>query len=513
VSAPSEEAVDDDVAFESLESVTHGAVVNGGGVLAQRVLQFLVNFALTQGLAVTLYGVYSLGDRIVRLLSRFSPMGSDKSVVRFLPEYDDPDRRNRIVGLAYLTAAAASGLIGTGLFVAAPWINAVTIEQSSFVGTIRLFALMLPAFTFIRVFANIFRTLELVEYQTLLLRVGIPGARLLAVLVAFALGYSVLGIVGAITLATTVLAALSFGLIRHRTNLRSGRPTLGESREFYNHALPSAASRVGSILRSRVDVLLVGWLLTAEAAGIYNLALFLTGFIFLPLIAFNSLLPAVASDLYTDGEHAALRSVYSAATRWVVTATLPIALVFFVYRVELLEVFGAAYTRGSTVLGVFVVGRVVGSVVGATGWLLLMTDHQYLRMLDSWGLGILNIGLSYYLILEFGLVGAALGTSGSIAFVNVLRLGQLWYLEDLQPYSRKYLKPLAAAAGMAAAMAAIRPFFEGTALLVVGSVVGLVVFAVLLRIFGIEPRDYRLFAGLFEQYRPGGTVQISRRSD
>ncbi|WP_336136697.1 lipopolysaccharide biosynthesis protein [Natronomonas amylolytica] len=503
----------DEIVFDSLESVTHGAVVNGGGVFTQRMLQFIVNFALTQGLPVALFGVYSLGDRIIRLLSRFSPLGSDQSVVRFLPEYDDSTRRNHIIGIAYVTAGVVSGLIAAGMFVLAPIINTVTLEHPSFVGVIRLFALMLPAFTFIRLFANIFRTLELVEYQTLLLRVGIPAARLVAVLVAFVLGYSVFGIVGAITLTTTVLAALSFGLILQQTDLRAGQPTLGESWEFYNHAVPSAASRVGLVLRSRVDVLLIGWLLTAEAAGIYNIALFLTGFITLPLIAFNSLLPAVASDLYTDGEYAVLQSMYSAVTRWIVTVTLPIALILLIYRVELLGVFGSAFTHGSMVVAVFVIGRVIAAAVGATGWLLLMTDHQYLRMVNSWGLGILNIGLSYYLVLRLGLVGAALGTAGSLAFINVLRLGQLWYLEDLQPFTRKYLKPVVAAVGMAAAMVAFRPLLEGVVLLVVGAAVGVAVFVTLLCLLGIDPRDYRLFATLFEQYRPSGTVKISRRSD
>jgi len=142
----------------------------------------------------------------------------------------------------------------------------------------------------------------------------------------------------------------------------------------------------------------------------------------------------------------------------------------------------------------------------------LMTDHQYLRMVNSWGLGILNIGLSYYLLLKFGLVGAALGTAGSLGFINLLWIAQLWYLEGLQPYTREYLKPIAAAAGMAATMVVFRPLLEGVVLLVVGSLVGLTVFVVLLRALGIESRDYRLFVSLFGQYRLGGTVQISRRS-
>ncbi|MFB6219641.1 MAG: polysaccharide biosynthesis C-terminal domain-containing protein [Halobacteriaceae archaeon] len=134
-------------------------------------------------------------------------------------------------------------------------------------------------------------------------------------------------------------------------------------------------------------------------------------------------------------------------------------------------------------------------------------------MVNSWGLGILNVGASYYFIVEFGLVGAALGTAGSMAFINLLRLAQLWYLEGLQPYTLAYLKPVGATAGMAAAMATLRPLFDGAVLLVAGAAVGLATFAGLLLLLGVDPADRRLFASLYEQYRPGGTVQISRRSD
>jgi len=53
----------------------------------------------------------------------------------------------------------------------------------------------------------------------------------------------------------------------------------------------------------------------------------------------------------------------------------------------------------------------VGSAVGATGWLLMMTDHQYARMALDWLLAVLNVALTYAFVVRYGLVGAALGTS------------------------------------------------------------------------------------------------------
>jgi hypothetical protein len=66
---------------------------------------------------------------------------------------------------------------------------------------------------------------------------------------------------------------------------------------------------------------------------------------------------------------------------------------------------------------------------------------------------------------------------------------------------------------MAAVMIAIRPLFGGVVLLIVGSALGLAAFAAVLVGLGVEAGDRRVFGGLIEQYRPGGTVEISRRSD
>lgn len=237
-------------------------------------------------------------------------------------------------------------------------------------------------------------------------------------------------------------------------------------------------------------MLLIGWLLTATAAGIYNVALFLTSLITIPLLAFNQLFPPVASRLYAEGEHEKLDSLYSTVTRLTFTVTVVVAVTQFVYRHEILALFGTEYTRGALVLAIFIVGRIIGNSVGAAGWLLLMTDHQYLRLVNSWVLAVLNIAFSYYFVLEYGLVGAALGTAGTLALVNIFRVGELWYLEGLQPFTARFLKPAGAGVGMACALLLVRSFLTGLPLLVVGVPLGLVTFVAILYLFGSIESPY-----------------------
>jgi len=199
-------------------------------------------------------------------------------------------------------------------------------------------------------------------------------------------------------------------------------------------------SSLGKVFQNRVDVLLVGALLTATAAGVYNVVLVLIAIAWIPLLSFNQLLPPVASELYADGRTETLNAVYTSVTRQIVTSVIPILAVLVVFGRELLGLFGEPYVAGYVPV-VYLGGVFVGSAVGATGWLLMMTDHQYARMALDWLLAVLNVALTYAFVVRYGLVGAALGTSLAIAVQNAIQVVLLRRFEGLWPFDRTYLTP------------------------------------------------------------------------
>jgi len=499
--APSKESSTDPI--REVASVTYGASVSFGALSANRVLRFVLNLVLTQAFSVQSYGVYAFANRLTAVLTRFVPLGSQTTIVRFLPKYaGNPERQDRVLGLAYATTVASSVAFSAALFLFAPTISGLTLDRPLLVDAIKLFAILLPFNVLVTFVSEYFRTLQMVEYQTTIRYIAKPGVRLVGAGIALAVGASLLGVVGAMTAATAVLTAVILWAAMAKTSVRprSGA-TRTEMREYYNYSLPSALATVGGVLRSRIDVILVGALLTASDAGIYNIVLLLTAVLAIPLQAFNQILPPVASELYTQDDYAALGTVYTTITRYVFTLTVIGAVVLLVYRVELLGIFGSEYTRGGIVLAVFLGGRVIANACGATGWLLMMTDHQYLHMANNWVLAVTNVALSYIFIVEFGLIGAALGTGGAIAISNLLRLTELWYLEGLQPFDRSFLKPAVASLVAAGVMKSARPFLSGNRLIVTGSVLGVAAFGLVLFALGIEQEDYQLATELLNAYR------------
>ncbi|SFR31018.1 Membrane protein involved in the export of O-antigen and teichoic acid [Halorubrum sodomense] len=497
---------------EALETIAHGAVLTSGGVAGQRALIAATEFALARGLGPTAYGVYALAWRIAQLLSRLVTFGSVPAIQRYLPEYgDDPERQGAVAGLAYATTVGFGVAIAAGVWLAAPVINARTVTEPGFPGTMRAFGGLVGLLGVVMVASALLRAVGSARGEILFNKLLRPGARLVGVLGALALGYSVVGVAGAIVAATASLAAVAVPLTASVTGVRpSLRSARAEARRFYDHAAPVAMSSLGKVFQNRVDVLLVGALLTATAAGVYNVVLVVIAVAWIPLLSFNQLLPPVASELYASDRTATLNAVYGSVTRQIVTAVVPILAVLTVYGREILGLFGDAYVAGYVPLVVYLGGVFVGSAVGATGWLLMMTDHQYARMALDWLLAVLNVGLTYAFVVRYGLVGAALGTSLAIAVQNGIQVLLLRRFEGLWPFDRSFLIPLAAGAVALGAMYGVRTLLTGPSAVLAGSAVGLAAYVGSLRLLGVDPRDRFVARRLARRYRAALAKRLGR---
>ena len=488
---------------DALVTIAGGAVVTSGAFSAQRGLMTATELVLTRGLGPATYGVYALAWRIAQVLVRLVTFGSVPALQRFLPAAaDDPARRSRVTGLAYATTVGVGVSMALGLWVAAPRVNELTVSAPTFPPTMRLFGALVGLIGLVTVTAAVFRAIGSARGEALFNKLLRPAVRLVGAAGAVALGYSVVGVAGAIVAWTLLLVAVGIPVAVRVTGIV---PTLrgvrGELRRFYNHAAPVAMSSLGKVFQNRIDVLLVGGLLTAVAAGVYNVVLVLITIAWIPLRSFNQLLPPVASKLYAADQTATLNAVYSSVTRLIVTTVLPVLAVLGVYGEPLLAAFGPTYTRGYLPLVVYLAGVFVGSAVGATGWLLMMTDHQYARMALDWLLAALNVGLTYAFVLRYGLVGAALGTSAAIAVQNGAQVVLLRRFEGLWPFDRTFLTPLAASAVMVAIMGAVRAAVGGLAAVGIGAVAGVAGYLFALRAIGVDPRDRLVVGELVGSYR------------
>jgi O-antigen/teichoic acid export membrane protein len=482
----------------SLATISRGAGLFMVGMAIAKGFGLVTNVVLTRFLGTSLYGIYTYVLVLFSLFTVFTRLGGDKSLLRFLPEYeDDPRKRAATVTLAYGTSLAGSVVVAAAVYVWAPVISAYTLADPLFVEVLHITAIVIPFHTLSMLTFSAFKAIERMDYNVAVSSVARPALRLVFVGGAVALGYSLIGAAAGLVVSGLLTLLVALVVLVRRTDLHAvGRPTGHDLRQYYDFSVPLTFTQLGSFLYNRIDLLMVGFLLSGSAVGVYNVAVVVSRLLSLPLSAFNQLFPPVASRLYHADDHATLDSVYGTGTRLVFTLALFPGIAAFVYAPELLRIFGAGFVRGERVLMLFVVAQLTNALVGPSGYLLMMSDHQYLTLSNQLVSGVANAILNYVLILEYGFVGAALATATVLTVINLARVGEVWYLEGFSPYDRTFLKPLVAGALAGAVMFGLTALLQGYVLLVVGGCLGAATFLTTLVALGIEEGDVALLYDL-----------------
>lgn len=484
----------DDDRIDSLTTISGGAGLFLLGTAVSKVFGLGTTLVLTRFLGTGLYGIYAYLNVVFSLFTVFTRLGGDKSVMRFLPEYEDrPRKRRAMLTLAYGTSLLASIVVAVAVYLLAPVLSAYTLDDPLFVRVLRITAVVIPFNTLLMITNAAFKGIERMDYNVAVSSVVRPLFRLLFVGGAVVLGYSLMGAAVGLVVGGVLTLLVAAGIVVRRTDLGGvARPTRSEMRQYYDFSAPLTFNQLGSFLYNRIDILMVGFLLSGSAVGVYNVAVLLSRLLSLPLTAFNQLFPPIASRLYHGGDHDELESVYRTVTRLIFTISLFPAVATLIYASELLAVFGGEFTRGRLVLMLFVVAQLTNALAGPSGFLLMMSDHQYLTLFNQLSSGLLNAVLNYVLIGAFGFIGAALATASVLAGINVLRVVQVWYLEGFSPYDRSYLKPIVAAAVSGAVMVGLSVQLDRFVLLLAGGCVGGVVFLATLFALGIDDDDREL---------------------
>lgn len=478
----------------SISSISQGASIFFVGKVCYQVLVFITSIILTRVLGATNYGIYAYLRVLFSLFSVLTRLGGDKAVLRFIPEYEsDPQMQGVMLTLAYLTSLLVGGLVAVGVYYLAPFISHFTIDEPLFVDVLRVGAIVLPFNTLANITYSTFKSIERMDYNVAVSSVVDPLLRLFFVGGAVLLGYSVVGAVaGLVVSGILAFVAASVALVT-RTDLNLvGRPSLADSRKYYDFSIPIIFNQIGNFLYNRVDILMVGIFLSGTGVGIYNITVLIAGVLVLPLTAFNQLFPPIASRLYHNGNLNELENIYNTITRWTLTISLFPGLVMIIYSHELLNIFGEEFTQGSLVLILFVVAQLTNCAVGPSGLLLMMTDNHYLTMVNQLSSGVVNIFLNYILIIELGFIGAAVATTSVLISINLLRVFEVWYFEDMVPYDIRYYKPIMAGLISAVLMLLISLLLELYILIIFGGIIGAVAFVSVLYYLGLEPTERKL---------------------
>ena len=397
----------------------------------------------------TAYGIYRAGADLCEVSIGAGMGGADKALLRFVAGHraaGETEEETRALGtglrmaggilLAFALALAASGPLfarvwGKSEFRFVLPVLAPTVFAGG--GVLVLMAATLAA--------------KVTRINLLVRGVADPVLLLAATLVA----YFVRPTVGGVAVAHLCSYVALFGLAWIGTGVVFGRGRIAEALRapsapgFVRFALPLGASGLMNNFLQRVNIFILSGYSGAVAVAMFAAAEELGRSVIGVRYAFDSVVTPMMSEALVRRDRERLRYNLALMTRWVASASAPIAATLFALRPRLLALYGPGYGNGVSAMGLLLLGHLVNGVFGLTPYVIVMSGRSRLFFWDNLGAAALNLGLSLVLIPRYGVTGAAVASLASGSALQATLALQAYWFERVHPFEWALAKPFVAA--------------------------------------------------------------------
>src|SRR5690554_2541675 len=193
--------------------------------------------------------------------------------------------------------------------------------------------------------------------------------------------------------------------------------------EMVQYMLYGAMNHVGNILVYKIDIVMIGLLLSTTKVGYYSIFLFLSVVIEIPTKAVFQITGPMVSRAFDEGKMDEIKKLYksSSANLYIV------GIVLFSLIWINIDTFFTVMTNGEDliiykyVFLLLALTKLIDMVTSINFSIISYSKHFRVNTLFISILSISNIILNYYFITSFDILGAALSTSISMLVFNILK--------------------------------------------------------------------------------------------
>jgi len=494
-----------------LTRLAQGAAISLVGRVFGRATSAFTHVILARFLGPQDFGLYAVGWTTLQLGGVLAVLGLDRGVVYYGVGRRETDQClvNSVLWQSIGLTCALGMVLGTGLYLCAPWLATQVFGKANLISVMCWFAPALCFFSGLRVAAAASRISQRMQFSIYTEEVLQPGAHLLLAFTFFAFGWGLQGAVGSATISFGLSFLLALFYIKklfprplpvHTTPPILAASALGDVLRF---SLPTAGAGVLMMLTVWADRLLVGYYCSAVDIGVYQAAAQCGFMLAIVLSAFNTIFSPLIADLYRKGEIARLDRLFKISTKWGLYCCIPFGLVLILAPGETMTfLFGHHYESGAVVLIIVTITQLINVGTGAVDHLLIMTGQQRSWVIISAFMLFVNLTMGFLLIPRWGLLGAALATATTYTGLFVAGLLHVKRTLGVWPYEMQYLKGLAAAVLAGLTVMFLRASGIGPPIIIVcGSVAAsLLVFGATLFALGLDREDREFLSLLWQRH-------------
>lgn len=427
-----------------LKAIAKGGMIIFIGSIIGKIFRFIFFICLIRVLGASLYGLYSIGQSIIDIVTNVSLLGDGRGFIRFAAGYYHDGDIPRLKGMirAYtLICLLLSVIISIVLFLGAERISSQLFHNLALIGVLRIFAISFPFYIFSLIVIPVGYAFQRMQYKVIIQEMAQPIINITAVAIIFVLGGRLYGAVAGFFISSVFAAALGFYFLR-KIYLENapGRKSIFEIKKLIIYSLPLMGTILCYYLLFRLDRIMLGIYRTPFEVGIYSAASNIAVVILAFSTIFESAFTPIITQLYHSNQKEELSKIYNCVTSWGVYMTFIPCILLIIFNKEIISLFGRNLNPVEPALVILSIAFLIEMIPGQLRQLFQMSSHQNLEFVNSILMVAFNFILNLILIPSLGVIGAAVSFLLTIVIISLIRIVELKLIFGFLPFNARYLK-------------------------------------------------------------------------
>jgi len=467
-------------------------------------LRYLFTAILARLVGVEYLGIYSLASSVTRMGEVFSLAGLHSGVMRFVSRLDKESEISEVK--QRIKSGLMLGLIFSIIIMViqlslSDWLAYDLFKGSYLLKKIIIIgAISLPFATVMTIAAFATQGFKLLKYKVTVLNIIRPVAMLIFLLICVGF-YTKESVIKYPLLISAICGAVGgIYFLGKLTGMHISEMFKGTmDRELLIFSYPLMFASILGTLMHWMDIMMLGYFTDTTTVGLYLPATRTAGLLRTVLVAFMGIFAPMMAEYQRTGNLHEMSRLYKLVIRWIMSLSLPLAIIMIVYSKKVMLLFGGQYVNSADVLSILTFAAFIQSCIGASGHTLAMAGFPRVNMINSFVVLSVNVILNYLWIPTFGISGAAYATLSSMSLLAIIRLIEVKQIVKIQPFSFKMLKPVIAGGVMAVVLYFIKPVifpFHTILTLIIAMFFGFITFALCLWIMKFDQDDKEIWAGI-----------------
>lgn len=419
------------------DEIKAGALLSYLNLLIGSLIPFIYTPIMLRMLGQAEYGIYGIAQSVMGYIGLLN-FGIGGSIIRYLSKYraeGDLDGERRVFGLfikIYSVIGAAILLVGTFCsFHLGAYGRSLTADELILLERlVQLMTLNTAIFMPFNVFSSMILAHEKFIFSKIVSLITSILSPCLNLVLLF-LGFGSVGLV----LASTVLNFVSYTIytvyVIQTLRIRPSFQRVGGGllREIIRFSLFVFVANIVDILFWSTDKLIIGWAIGSVATAVYNIGATFNGYITgLSTAISGVLMPRVTKMAVKDTPPSEFTALFIKVGRLQFLLISFIVSAFVAFGRQFIALWAGAGYEESYYVALLVMIPVTVPLIQNAGLNILyaMNKHQF-RSVVYLCIAVLNVGLTFWWVETYGIIGAAMATCIAYVIGNILIINWYYY--------------------------------------------------------------------------------------